>query len=530
MSSSQTKILLLILAILFSLPLLTSGFNYIPVLSTGDHGRDFYGYQQILEGKLPYRDFWWVYGPLMLYYYALFFKILGIQMTSIIIGKIFLIIFCEIFFYLILARFTSPLWAFIGTLWFFLYNNDFFFTYNHIGGVVCLLASVYFTFSYLKDNKTKYLYLNLFSIFILVLIKINFGLSCLVSFIISIRLVDYFKPYPKQNLTIPISFVLLSTAIIYFLLLYKMPIYEIRQCFPYLSSDQPHSSTPWEAIYDAVRMVVLDGISSLPNIAFSVLIIMSAIFVILKILKRSENNKTQIINFLILSIIIIYYILNLHEYILSGTTYRAYWVKPLSILLVFWLIYTATKHLRPIILFLLYTTLIFNIFLDSTHRYASFHQVKNRYNFLNFPRGQVYISNEPAWIQTVMLTTQYLKSHLLPQETFFALPYDCLYYYLAEKNSPTRQLIFFDHINIPKEQEFTIIKELEHNKVNWVVVSSRSISIEGGLGKLGVTYCPLIGKYIADNFEIIEQFGTWTDKIGWGANHATRIMKRKNPI
>jgi len=34
-------------------------------LSQGDHGRDLYAAQAVYRGELPYRDFWWVYGPLM---------------------------------------------------------------------------------------------------------------------------------------------------------------------------------------------------------------------------------------------------------------------------------------------------------------------------------------------------------------------------------------------------------------------------------------------------------------------------------
>ena len=48
--------------------------NYQPLLAQGDHGRDLYAFDQTIHGAKPYRDYWWVYGPLMPYYYALFFK------------------------------------------------------------------------------------------------------------------------------------------------------------------------------------------------------------------------------------------------------------------------------------------------------------------------------------------------------------------------------------------------------------------------------------------------------------------------
>ena len=52
-------------------------------------------------------------------------------------------------------------------------------------------------------------------------------------------------------------------------------------------------------------------------------------------------------------------------------------------------------------------------------------------------------------LSTVTETTDFLNKTLKPDELFFALPYDCLYYYLTDKKSPTRQLIFFEHIKIP---------------------------------------------------------------------------------
>ncbi len=63
-----------------------------------------------------------------------------------------------------------------------------------------------------------------------------------------------------------------------------------------------------------------------------------------------------------------------------------------------------------------------------------------------------------------------------------------------------------------------------------LVVKELSISLEGGLGKLGVSYCPLIGRYIAENFKVVAEFGPWTSLPGWGWNHGTRIMKRTSPL
>ena len=78
------------------------------------------------------------------------------------------------------------------------------------------------------------------------------------------------------------------------------------------------------------------------------------------------------------------------------------------------------------------------------------------------------------------------------------------------------------------EDEATIIADLERNKVNYVLISNRAIAkSEPGLGVFGTTYCPILAKYIADNFEPIAQFGDWTNEPGWAWNHGTQILKRK---
>ena len=153
---------------------------------------------------------------------------------------------------------------------------------------------------------------------------------------------------------------------------------------------------------------------------------------------------------------------------------------------------------------------------------------KQPYRYLNMDRGHIYVGNEPQWTDTVNRVTDFLNATLKKDDLFFALPYDCLYYYLTGKESPTRQLIFFDHIKIPPQQEISIIRELETRKITLVLMSSRIISPETGLGIFGKTYCPLLGAYVHDNFSpLIRQGGDWSQPPGWANNHGVIIFKRK---
>jgi len=133
----------------------------------------------------------------------------------------------------------------------------------------------------------------------------------------------------------------------------------------------------------------------------------------------------------------------------------------------------------------------------------------------------------PQWTDTVNRVTGFLTTTLKKDDLFFAMPYDCLYYYLAGKESPTRQLIFFDHIKIPHEQEVSVTKELEGNKISYVLMSNRIISNELGLGIFGRTYCLLLSQYIHANFTPLgRQGGDWTQQPGWANNHGVIILRR----
>ena len=85
---------------------------------------------------------------------------------------------------------------------------------------------------------------------------------------------------------------------------------------------------------------------------------------------------------------------------------------------------------------------------------------KTESQYLSLPRGGIYIANPPSWITTVEQTTEFLNKTLETHELFFALPYDCLYYYLTDKKTPTRQLIFFEHVKILTPQEKTVLLRL----------------------------------------------------------------------
>jgi len=528
----NSKTIFLLLTILISAVFTWPDLNYQDLLSQGDHGRDLYAFDAVTHGKLPYKDFWWVYGPLMPYYYGLFFKIFGVHITSVLLGRALLVVACSAFFYLSAACLVPPGLAFLGAAWFTQSRQEFFFTYNHIGGIAAELVIGWCLLSYIRNPAMRYLWLSLAVDFILGLVKINFGLAGLVGIVLSVLWIDYSKKiilndqkkkfYWAAGAVIP-----LGLGIINWLLLHDLPLYAIRQCMPYFGDDQPYHASPLLVIPYYLMQHWLTFIHSPIGVAIGVVLHgCTLLAVYLLISNKTEKAYRQDV-LLALAVIGFFFVLYFHEFLVSGIWYRTYWSLPFLDLFHFVMIAVAFTFILKFLRILIFIFLGGLSLLGIVAHIGSIQSQKQPFRYLSMEQGQIYVGNEPQWTDTVNRVTVFLNSTLKKDEVFFAMPYDCLYYYLTGKASPTRQLIFFDHIKIPPQQEISVIRELEENKISYVLMSSRIISNETGLGVFGKTYCPLLSQYIHDNFTpMVRQGGNWTQPPGWANNHGVLILKR----
>ncbi|MBF0511346.1 MAG: glycosyltransferase family 39 protein [Candidatus Omnitrophica bacterium] len=528
----SVKTIFLILTILISGLFVWPELNFQDNLAQGDHGRDLYAFDAVTKGDLPYHDFWWVYGPLMPYYYGLFFKIFGTHISSVLLGRALLVVLCSVFFYLSASCLMTPGLAFLASLWVTQSRQEFFFTYNRIGGIAAELFIIFCLLSYLQIGAIRYLWLSLLAAFILALIKINFGLAALAGIVIGVLWIDYSKQYrfsleKKKFYLGAVFFVPLALSIIYGLLLKNLPLYAIRQCMPYFGDDQPYHASPWMVIPYYFMQHFLTLVKTKLGIPIGIILhgatLLGAWALIFK--KVEKEHRQNIL--LGLGILGIFFVVYFHEFLVSGIWYRCYWSMPFLDMFHFVMIGLSLlllpKIVRIFILIVLWTLTLLGI---AAH-IGSIQAQKTPDRYLREDRGRIYTANEPQWTDTVTRVSDYLNAALQKDETFLALPYDCLYYYLTNRQSPTRQLIFFDHIKIPQEQEVSIIKELEKKNMAYVLMSNRMISDENGLGVFGKTYCPLLGQYIQAHYKpLIRQGGDWTKRPGPMANHGVIILKR----
>ena len=506
--------------------------DYQPIMATGDHGRDLYAASAALEGRIPYRDYWWAYGPLMPYYYAFFFKFLGVHVPALLTGKALLALVNALLIYGTLTTLSvSGALAFTGALWFLVFPPEFFITYNHIGGTTLLLALTFLIFQYLARPRALLLYFGLGAVFFLSLIKLNFGVTglfCLLAAVAGINRICK-NPMTPEKKTFYLAALLLPAlvSVIYWWLLHGLPVYTIRQCLPYWGGDQPYHIPVTAGVGMLLKSIFNNIKSGWQNFLFAIVMIGAIVRSAHWLASRRIDPEERTRWLTAIGLLALFYIVNVHEFLLSGVFYRSLWAKPFAYLLMFLFLSIGTRDLRKGIRGFLCGVLLVILSLNILNARFALKMIKAPSQYLGTERGKIFLGNPAPWIQTVTQTVSFLETNLREDELFFALPYDPLYYFLADKVSPTRQFIFFDHIKIPPEQEKEILAELEKNKVGWILLSSRRSATEYGLGTLGKTYCPLIGEYIDRNFMTVTQFGDWVNDPGWAWNHGTRILKRK---
>jgi len=527
-----TKIFFFGLTIVSGIVILYPQIQFNLLLAQGDHGHNLYSFYQASLGKLPFKDFWYPYGPLMPFYYGIFLNIFGVSIKSVLLGKILCIGMAGLFVYLGLSLFISPLLAYLAGLWYWTFCPDFFYNFNHTGAYTLNMALLYFLFLYIKTGLRRFMYYGLACTLFIFLVKINFGLFALLASMASFFLIDYqnknLKKFPFYVL--PLLVIPLTVAVIYWPLIAGLPSYAVSQCLSYFNAYFYDISV----FYSVQRLFIYFFelvTNSWSNLIFALLVFISTTLVIFSLITNRFDKNTKNTLLLILAILSLFAVFNLHEFFGDSRefmfSYKLNLMIPFQIIICFILLHYGLQplndNLKLSVCFAIFVLLFHGI--DMNHRLIFHTRLTGRY--LSLPRGQVYATNERDWFSTVERTVSYLESHLKKDELFFALPYEPLYYFLMGRPSPTWQVMTIEATGIPPAQESEIIRDLENKNVNYVVLSNRSYSREDGVGIFGQTYLPGLHDYIFKNFQEVASFGNWDALAGWNVGHAVKILKRR---
>lgn len=533
--NQHARVVFLIATICLGVLIVYPRHNFVQWFDPGDHGRDLYGFERTLHGEIPYRDYHWVYGPLMPFVYAAFCGIWGCHISSVVLGKLFFNVLAAVFLYLAVSELLVPFAAFLAAAWFLAVFPEFFYTYNHIAGIAMMLAVLWAIFSYIKTSRLRDAYWGLLWGGILGLIKLNFGIVAVAMCVLGVILTDRFKKTPMGRtkalfyVTAAIFLPLLTCAI-YGWFLQGLSIVEIRQCLPYLSDDEPHVMNPFVALVRLIDFIGfrirIDAIEACMDAIIGYSVIRTVYLLAAR--KIEPDRRVPLVLALVVSAV--FGAANLHEYLRSGVGYRLLWSQPLSIVLSFVVIDTAFGGASKLIRFLVRLAIVMMVVVAFATGLQRINAQKTPAHLLSARQENIYLGNSPEWIQTVEAATARLKKELKPGERFLAIPYEPLYYYLTETKSPTQLLIFFEHIKITREQEQSIIRDLERHNVNYVLLANLCKSKEYGFGIFGKTYCPILGRYVEENFAPIAKYGDWVNEPMWSWNHGVMILRRKQPM
>lgn len=529
----KRHLLFFILAGLFGIAILTPQINFQSAISVGDHGLNYYTFQRIANGDRLYKDFWWGYGPLSPYYYAAFYKFFGETMSSVLLGRMLLVYISGLFCFLTVACFSPPLLALAASIWFWIYNPDFFYSYNHTGAFTIFLALTYFLFSYYKSARPRYIAYSFIVLFLLNMIRINMGLALLAGLIVTAFITDKYihrkNEYPNllRNLACGFGICLLS-GIIYWSMLSGLPDYAVLQCMPYFSKVYHSASSSIKYVMYFKFLYMITSNSWRYILTFGV-IVTAFVLVIRHLLNPQTDKKIKTDILFALGTVSALILLVSHEFIMGYQLYRVNWTIPYQMVLFCLVIGFAVRkyHLNiryAVILFVLFVALF-----DSVRYLNRVDQLKAPDQMILLENAQIFVGNQPEWIRTVEQTTHYLEYILEDDETFFALPYEPLYYYLTSRKSPTWHVLMMAGSELNSTQEEEMIETLKDKRIRYVLLSNRYRSKEQDMGELGVTHLKELAKYINAHFQTEATFGFWDADPGWNFNHGLKILKRIEP-
>ena len=160
-----------------------------------DFGREIYYPEQILNGKVLYKDLFNIYGPLAYQFNAILYKIFGIKLSTLYGAGIFTSLLTVSGIYLVAQKFLSKFLSFcigiftiaVGVTATSIFNFHFPYSWAVMYGLTAFLYSLYFLLKYWDEKDVKNLCLSAFLAGIAITCKYDFLLYALVVLAISTK-------------------------------------------------------------------------------------------------------------------------------------------------------------------------------------------------------------------------------------------------------------------------------------------------------------------------------------------------------
>jgi len=503
--------------------------NYQPYLAQGDHGRDLYSYKLTYEGGVPYRDYFSQNGPLMPYFYSLFYRLFDVSISSTLLGYYFCVLLAGVLIYLICSLYLDPVISLCASLWYWAFRGaEFFYTYNHIGGVVMMLTAVYCLVRFIRDSNDKFIYWGLAAITLLFLTRATIALSTLTAFslILIIRLISAADGQSKSRM---VKFILCAAVSltfvfsVYWLLTHDLPRYVGGRDIAYWKFLR-FDKIP-RALSALSHITYVYFYSTVINALFTLLGMGALGFIFYKYTSKSGAKRYRSELLAVMGLLFILSVFNLGELLVTGIWFYALWNVSLITVLAHFVFNIGYGHLARPLRTLLVCILLLTPVMAIIKTTGFLISVKRPANEFWVGKNRIYMHpSQREHMVTMTRAAIYLHIHLEKDEKFLAIPYDPVYYYLSNRHSATRQLIIF---NIDEYRERDLIEDIRENRVKHILVSNRAYRpLDKKFGVMGKDYGAQLQRYIDDQFEPAATFGRWDSEAGWTANHAVKIYRK----
>lgn len=540
MTRAVPAVAALLLTVIAGAVILAPYTEYQDILDQGDRGRDLYCSKKTLDGCMVYRDYWWIYGPVMPYYYSFFYRALGVSVRSVLIGQCLLLLLCGVLVHLTTAIFAPPAFACIAAIAFWIYYPDFPHTYMYTGGITCILLAVYFLFRYLRRPRPLSLLLSTGAVVLLSAVKLNIGVSVFCALLIACAGADVLREglgRRRERFRLYLGLAaLFGTALIIVYLPFTWGLPEIvkTQSFPF-SNAQRSSAPPLLPRMRDLAAVVGEQLALDWRHPLLLVLGLACLARVLCLLWRNgplpaprPELGAAMLALLLLSL------LSVHEYFMNTFSiyYQLHWAFPTLYLFFVLAVWAGTRGLGAAARCGVAALVLVCAATSYARTARHIRQCRVPAQYLDFPRGGVYLNpanNPPEWLATVRGAVDFLMRNVGKDEKIVALPYDTLYCFLSERDSAIRQQEIFSLSHPTEAQEREIIASMERQNVRWAVLSNIYRTLEPGKGAgLGLVCCRLLSGYLEEHFRIAAVFGPWgANPEEWIVGHGVAILRKR---
>ncbi|HOX37775.1 MAG TPA: hypothetical protein PL033_07285 [Candidatus Brocadiia bacterium] len=518
---------------------------------THDRGRDLHVALMTLNGRMPYVDFDWPYGPLMPYYYAGCFKAFGVSMRSFDIGEMAAVGMTALA--VAFAGFEiagAGAAAACGVLFLCIAPiRGYAHTGNHIGVAFFSAVALAFCARYLKGGGRRNIVCAAIFIWLASLVKLNVGIAFAMAMFSGLG-IERFRAGGSlldrvflRDCGIALAVYCGLTLLVYAPLLHATPAESVPRCFPFDPAYRPDYGN-----FTGTLMSDWKKLSTRPatapaliyrlarecwNLQFvTALVAVSAIAA----MPRRKDSGREECNFA--GICAMWLFAGGAELLLAGSPYGArFFAGPgiaISLTIVMRDIWKriglSRSRNRPYESPLQAGWVATAGLLALAHGTTSVCLISGWWEELYHPRGGVshirYPQDPTSWATTVQEASDYVAARTRPGEGILAVPMDGVYLFLADRPQATRITDFSRYLHVGEEEQRRIIAELQAKGTRFIIWANEHMEHAGGPEIFGRTHCVILGDWIRENFRPVKRFGE-TRQLGYGVSyHGVVVLMR----